>query len=73
MNKRRMSVFVERREKKKGVRVEVCEYNRSVVNVYGEERKDCECGCGEERGGERNECRKEEDVMWSGVFVCECI
>jgi hypothetical protein len=44
-----------------------------VVNVYGDRRKKCECGCGEEREEERNESRKEEDVMWRGVFVCKCI
>jgi hypothetical protein len=31
------SVAVERREKKKGVRVVVCEYNGSVEDVYGDE------------------------------------
>ena len=37
MNKRRVGVKVERREKKKGVRVVVCEYNGSVVDMYGDE------------------------------------
>ena len=63
INKRRLSVVVERRKKKKRVRVVVCEYNGNVVDVYGEKGKKCECGCGEEREEERNESRKEEDVM----------
>jgi hypothetical protein len=29
--------FVKRREKKRGVRVVVCEYNGSIVDVYGNE------------------------------------
>jgi hypothetical protein len=37
MNKRSVSVVVERREKKKGVSLVVCEYNGSVVDVYGYE------------------------------------
>ena len=37
MNKGSVSVVVERREKKKGVRVVVCEYNGSVEDVYGDE------------------------------------
>ena len=37
MNERRVSVEVERREKKKDVRVVVCEYNGSVVDIYGDE------------------------------------
>ena len=32
-----MSVVLERRKKKKRVRVVVCEYNGSVVIVYGDE------------------------------------
>jgi hypothetical protein len=36
MNKRRVSVVVERRKKKERVRVVVCEYNGSVVDVYGD-------------------------------------
>ena len=46
---------MEKRKKKKRVRVVVCEYNGSVVDVYGEEGKECECGCGEERERGRNE------------------
>jgi hypothetical protein len=41
-----------------------------VVNVYGDERKEYECGCGEEREEEKYKSRKEEDAMWRGVFVC---
>ena len=37
MNKRRMSVKKERREKKKGVKEVVCEDNESVVDMYGDE------------------------------------
>ena len=37
MNKRKVSVVGVRREKKKRVRVGVCEYNESVVVVYGDE------------------------------------
>ena len=37
MNKRSVSVVLERRKKKKRVRVVVCEYNGSVVIVYGDE------------------------------------
>ena len=55
INKKRLSVVVEKRKKKKRVRVVVCEYNGSVVDVYGEEGKECECGCGEERERGRNE------------------
>jgi hypothetical protein len=33
MNKRRLSVFVERRERKKGMSVVVCENNGSEVDV----------------------------------------
>ena len=29
--------------------------NRSVANVCGDERKECECGCGEEREEEKGE------------------
>ena len=36
MNKRRISVVIERREKKKRVRVVVCEYNGSVKDLYGD-------------------------------------
>jgi hypothetical protein len=35
MNKRRVSVKVEKREKKKGVKEVVCENNGSVVDVDG--------------------------------------
>ena len=44
-----------------------------LVDVYGEKGQKCECGCGEEREEERNESRKEEDVMWRKKFVCKCI
>ena len=54
MNKRSLSVVVERRKKKKRVRVMICEYNGSVIDVYGEEGKECECDCGE-RERERKE------------------
>jgi hypothetical protein len=37
MNKRRVSVEVERREKKKGLKGVVCEDNGSVVDMYGDE------------------------------------
>jgi hypothetical protein len=63
INYRRVSEVMEKRKKKKRVRVVVCEYIGSVVGVYGEEGKECECGCGEEREEERNKSRKEEDVM----------
>ena len=36
MNKRKVSVVGVKREKKKRVRVRVCEYNESVVVVYGD-------------------------------------
>jgi hypothetical protein len=36
MNKRSMRVVVERRKKKKRVRVVVCEYNGRVIDVYGD-------------------------------------
>ena len=39
MKIRSMSVIVERRKEKKRVRVVVCEYDRSVVNVYRDEGK----------------------------------
>ena len=63
MKKRSSRVVVERRKKKKRVRVVVCEYKESVIDVYGKKGKECECCCGEERDEERNEIRKEEDVM----------
>jgi hypothetical protein len=48
-------VWLWRRERrKKGMKVVVCEYYGSVVNVYGDERKEYECGCGEEREEERD-------------------
>jgi hypothetical protein len=37
MNERRVSVEVERKEEKKDVSVVVCEYNGSVVDIYGDE------------------------------------
>ena len=40
MNKRSVSVVVERRKKKKRVKVGVCKYNGSVVIVYGDEKEE---------------------------------
>ena len=37
MNKRSVSVVLKKRKKKKEVRVVVCEYNGSKVDVYGDE------------------------------------
>ena len=52
---RSVSVILERKEKKKEVRVVVCEYNGSVVDGYGDKKEECECecGCGEKREEER--------------------
>ena len=55
MNKRKVSVVGVRRKKKKMLRVGVCEYNESVVVVYGDGKKKCECGYEEEREEERGE------------------
>ena len=62
INKRRVSMVMKRREKKKGGRVVVCEYNGSVVDVYEDELKEGECRCGEEREEERGESREEEVI-----------
>jgi hypothetical protein len=62
MNERSVSVVVARREKKKGGRVVVCEYNGSVVDKYEEELKEGECRCGEEREEERGKSREEEVI-----------
>ena len=40
----------------------VCEYDRSVADVYGDEYKIDECGCVEEREEERRERRGEESI-----------
>ena len=37
MNKRSVSVVIERKDKKKGVKEVVCENNGSVIIVYGDE------------------------------------
>jgi hypothetical protein len=50
---RSVSVILERREKKKEVRVVVCEYNGSVVDMYEDKKRECECRCGEKRVEEK--------------------
>jgi hypothetical protein len=73
INKRRESVvLMEKREGSCEVRVVVCEYNGSVVDVYWDELRSVSVVV--ERGEKkRGESREEEDVRWNGVCVCESV
>ena len=52
------------------VRVVVCEYNGSVVNVNGDKLKEYECGCGEKKEELKSEGRRVEGVRWNDVCKC---
>ena len=44
----------------------ICEYNGSVVDVYGDKLKEGECGCRKELWVER---RREEGIRWNDMCV----
>ena len=56
--------------KRFGSVIVVCEYNESVVDVYGNKLQEGECGYGEEREELRGKSCGEESIRFSGVSVC---
>ena len=58
---------MERRKKKKGVRVVVCEYSGIVIDVYGDKLKKDECGCRKEWWVKS---RRKEGIRWNDVCKC---
>ena len=45
----------------------ICEYKGSVVNVYGDELREGECGCRKEL---LVESRREEGIRWNDLCKC---